>query len=472
MKSSVEPLEGNKVKLYVEVEEAEFDRDIDRAFRTIGKEVNLPGFRNGKVPRRVLEARIGLGPAREQALRDSVPEYLAKAIREHDVDIIATPEVEITGGQEDGPVEFDATCEVRPEITVPGYGGLRVELPSITPSDEEVEEAVQAELRRHGALEPLDRPAAEGDFVTLDLVVTRDGEEVTGLNTEDWSYEIGQGWVADDFDGQLVGASAGDELRFTTTPKGTEEPADFVVTVTAVQELAVPEPTDDWVADNFGEHETVDEWRASVVEGIRERRLGQARSQVVSKLTDSLAQLVDIEPPESLVNNDLQRRVQNTVQQFQAQGIDLEAWLSATGQDPNSFMESLKGQSEQAVKVDLALRAVAHAEQIEVEPDEVEAEYARIAMQVGQKAKDVRKAYEKNDAVPELMAQLRKSKALEWLLQRAEIVDPDGAPIDRNALLPDLDGGEDLVDDPDAVAETAESDLDDPDDPSSEQDPS
>ena len=134
MKSSLETLEGNKVKLSVNVDEAEFDKDIDQAFRKIAQEVRLPGFRNGKAPRRVLEARIGIAPAREQALRDSIPQYLAKAVREHDVDLIASPEVEITGGAEEGPVEFDATCEVRPEITVPGYGGLRVELPSPRPA--------------------------------------------------------------------------------------------------------------------------------------------------------------------------------------------------------------------------------------------------------------------------------------------------------------------------------------------------
>ncbi len=123
----METLEGNKVKLYVEVEEAEFDRDIDRAFKLIAKEVNLPGFRAGKAPRKVLEARIGIGAAREQALRDAVPQYLAKAVREHQVDLIATPEVEITDGTESGPVEFDATCEVRPTITVEGYAVKGVE---------------------------------------------------------------------------------------------------------------------------------------------------------------------------------------------------------------------------------------------------------------------------------------------------------------------------------------------------------
>ena len=147
MKSSLEPLEGNKVKLSVNIGEYEFDRDIDQAFKKLAREVRLPGFRAGKAPRRVLEARIGLAPARAQALQDSIPEYLAKAVREHDVDLIASPDVEITSGEEDGPVEFDATCEVRPEITVPGYDGLRVELPSPAATDDEIEEAMTAERR-------------------------------------------------------------------------------------------------------------------------------------------------------------------------------------------------------------------------------------------------------------------------------------------------------------------------------------
>ena len=435
MKSSVEPLEGNKVKLYVEVEEDEFDRDIDRAFKTIAREVRLPGFRNGKAPRRVLEARIGIGPAREQALRDSIPQYLAKAVREHDVDIIATPQIEITGGQEEGPVEFDATIEVRPEITVPGYGGLRVELPSPDATDEEIESVIEGELRRAGSLGDVERAAATGDFVTLDLSASHDGEDVPGLNTEDWSYEIGQGWVAEGFDDELIGASAGDELSFTATPKGTEQPADFSITVQRVQELIVPELSDEFVAENLGEFETVDEWRASIAERISTGKLNRIRQQLVPKVTEALTGLTDIEAPAPMVESDLQSRVQNTVRQFSAQGIDLEGWLAATGQDSNSFIEGLREQSQQAVKADLALRAVAAAEAIEIDDADIESEFARIAMQVGQKAKDVRKAYERNDAVPELVAQMRKSKALDWLLHHVEIVDPDGKQIDRELVL-------------------------------------
>ena len=435
MKSSVEPLEGNKVKLYIEVDEAEFEKDIEQAFRSIAREVKLPGFRNGKAPRRVLEARIGLEPAREQALRDAIPQYLGKAVREHDVDLIATPEVEITGGQDEGLVEFEAECEVRPEITVPGYAGLRIELESPVPTDDEITEARNEELKQGGALADVDRPAESGDFLTLDLAATRDGEEVMGLNTEDWSYELGQGWVADDFDEHITGAKVGDVLTFTTTPKGTEEPADLTVTVKAVQALELPEATDEWVAENTGEFDTVAEWEASIRERIAERKLQGVRQTVGYKLNEALVELVEADAPEAMVRSEMQNQAEQMVRQLQQQGIDFQAWMSATGQDPQQFIESTRPQAEQAVKADLALRAVATAEGIEVDDHELEMEYSRMAMQYGQKAKEIRKAYERNDAVPELLSQIRKSKAMDWLLHHVEMVDAAGDPIDRDLVL-------------------------------------
>jgi trigger factor len=423
------------VKLSVTIDEAEFDRDIDMAFRTIAKEVKLPGFRQGKVPRKVLEARIGLATAREQALRDAIPQYLATAVREHDIDLIATPNIEFTGGQESGPVSFDATCEVRPEITVPGYGGLRVELSSPVATPADIDEAIEAELRRQGTLIDVDRAIQSGDQVTLTLAASREGEPVAGLNTEDWLYQVGSGWVAPEFDGELLGASAGDELTFTATPNGTNEAADFVVNVSKVQETELPELTDEWVSENLGEFETIEEWRAALAERLGTAKLNQTRNQFIERTTSSLAGLVDIDPPESMVQADLQGRVQTTVQQFQAQGISVDQWLQVTGQDAATFIEGLKVQSQKAVKVDLALRAVGVAEGLDVTDDDINAEYARIAVQVRQKASEVRKAYEKNDAVTDLVAQMRKSKALDWLLDHVEIVDPEGNPIDRDLVI-------------------------------------
>ena len=443
MKSSVEVLEDNKVKVYVEIDESEFDKDIDKAFKLLAKEVNLPGFRAGKVPRRVLEARLGTGPAREQALRDAIPEYLAQAVKEHDVDLIAQPEVEITEGQESGPVEFDATCEVRPVIEIEGYDSLRIELPSIVVTDDDLAAAREIELGREASLDPVDRPAETGDFVVVDMTATRDGEDVAGLNTEDFSYEIGQGWVTDDFDEQLVGASAGDELTFTSTPKGTEAEADFTVKVQVVQERKLPELTDEWVDENMAEFDSVEAWNDSLRESLRDRKLSQARQQAGTRINEALAELVTIEVPTPMVDADLNQRVQGTIQQFQQQGIDFQQWMQATGQDPETFVEGMRGQSELAVKVDLALRAIAAAEDLGVDDDELEGEYARMAMQYQQKAKDIRRAYEQNDAVPELIAQITKSKAFDHLVHHCDYVDPEGNEIDRDLLIGETDDDDD-----------------------------
>jgi trigger factor len=446
MKSTVAPVEETEendgrtlVKLSVEVDEAEFDRDIDAAFRKIAREVRIPGFRPGKAPRRILEARIGTAPAREQALRDAIPQYLARAVRDNDIDIIAAPEVDITAGQQDGPVVFDATVEVRPTVTVPGYAGLRVELPSVTVTEEEVDGPLQAELRSHGDLTDVDRPAVRGDFVTLDLTAERDGDQVPGLNAEDWLYEIGRGWVADDFDEHLIGTTPDDAVEFTSVPSGTDEPAEFAVAVKKVQELVLPELTDEWVAENIGEFDTVEVWRESIRQRLQEVRLGQARQMLVERTSGALADLVDEDPPEALVNAELQNRAQNFVMQLQAQGLALDQYLAATGQDQVVLMDNLKEASARAVKIDLALRAVAEAEDLQADDDDVEAEYERIATRVGQKPAQVRRAYEKSDAVPDLRAELRKRKAVEWLLQHVEIVDPDGTVIERSLLIPDED---------------------------------
>jgi len=435
VKSTLEALEGNQVKLSIEVDESEFDRNIDKAFKKIAAQVRIPGFRPGKAPRKLLEAQIGVGAARAQALEDAIPEYLTLAVREHEVDLIATPKVELVEGQESGTVKFDATCEVRPEITRPGYEGLRVEIVSPELSDDEIDEAVQSELRRRGTLADVDRPAQSGDHVVLDLEGTRDGQPVPGLNVDEWTYEIGRGWVAAGFDDQITGAKQGDEMSFTLVPNGSEEAADFTVKVVKVQEIVVPEVDDEWVAQNITDAETVAEWREMIRTRYEEMRANQMRSTLVDRLTDSLVQLVAIDPPESMVQGDLQARFQNTVQQMQAQGIPLEQWLQVTGQDPDSFVAGLKEQSEKAVRVDLALRAVAVARGIEIPEADLEAEFAAIATRVGETTAKVRKLYEKNDAVGDLVWQMRKSQALDWLLHNVTYVDQNGQVMDVDDVL-------------------------------------
>ncbi len=439
MKSTLEALEGNKVKLSIEVDESEFDSNLDAAFRKIAKEVRIPGFRPGKAPRRVLEARIGLDAARAQALQDAIPEYLTKAVRQHSVDLIATPDVDLKEGAEGGALKFDATCEIRPEVIVPGYAGLRVELQNPELTEEELEEAITTERRRHGELADVDRAALVGDNVIIDLEGLRDGEPVAGLNVDEWTYEIGRGWVAPGFDDELTGAKKGDVLRFSAVPNGTETPADFVVTINKVQTLELPELTDAWVAETIADANSIDEWRTVLRERYTEMRVNQLRRTVVDKLTDELANLVDIKAPEAMVNGDLQARVQNTIQQFQQQGIALDQWLTATGQDADSFIAGMKEQSEKAVKVDLALRAVATAQGITVSDEDLEAEFEIIGVRVNEKTAKVRKAYEDNDAVTDLLSQMRKSQALEWLMHNVTFVDQNGTTLDTDLVLGEHD---------------------------------
>src|SRR5437016_2566361 len=214
MKAVVEPLEGNKVKLSVEVDEHEFERALDQAFRKIAREVRIPGFRPGKAPRRVLEARLGKDVARQEALREALPDYYSRALQETDVDAIAAPEIDITAGQEEGPVAFDAVVEVRPHLKLAGYGGLRVTVPNPTVTEADITAQVDRLRNNFGELTPIGRPAKDGDFLTIDLKGTRHGEPVAGMSTDDLLYELGSGTVLPELDRELQGAKVGDILKF------------------------------------------------------------------------------------------------------------------------------------------------------------------------------------------------------------------------------------------------------------------
>jgi trigger factor len=212
VQTSVEPSEGNKVKVSVMVDEDEFESAVNAAFTKIASEVRIPGFRPGKAPRKVLEARIGGDYAREEALRSALPDYYEQAVRENDVDVIAAPEIDITAGQESGAVSFDAVVEIRPQIELSGYQDLRVVIPSPTPSDDDVDEQVETLRGQHGELETVDRSAIDGDRVSIDITGTQDGEEIDGLTAEDYLYELGSEAVVPEIDEQLRGTKPGEIL--------------------------------------------------------------------------------------------------------------------------------------------------------------------------------------------------------------------------------------------------------------------
>src|SRR5260221_10183062 len=192
MKAVAEALEGNKVKLSVEVDEAEFDKAVDDAFRRLAREVKVDGFRPGKAPRRVLEAKLGAGVAREEAIRAALPGYYEDALRETETDAIAQPEIDISSGQDDGPLAFDAVVEIRPVISVPGYDALRVVVPNPEPSDEDVDAQIDR-LRNQGAeLNDIERAAQPGDVVVIDIHGSQKDEPIAALDATDLTYEVGK----------------------------------------------------------------------------------------------------------------------------------------------------------------------------------------------------------------------------------------------------------------------------------------
>lgn len=446
MKATVEPLEGNKVKLSVEVEEPEFDKAVDAALRKVAREVRIPGFRPGKAPRKLIEARMGREGVRQEALREALPEYYAEALRQTEVDAIAPPEIDITSGQDEGPLAFDAVVEVRPQVNLVGYQGLQVTVPSPVVTDEELQKQIDRLRTPFGELKEVDRPVQDGDHVTIDLKGERDGEPVPGLVAEDYLYEVGTESLVPGADDQLRGASKGSELEFDSDfglgpateehPDGEEQTVKITLTVKDVKEMILPDVTDEW-AGEASEFETVAELEADLRKRMGMVKKVQANMAVRDEAVKALADLVEDEVPEPLVNSEMERRLHDLAHRLEAQGATIQQYLEATGQGQNQLVDDLRSTATDAVKADLALRALAEAESLEVTDDDLELEIAQLSDRMQQPAGAVRAQLEAADQMPAVRSDIRKAKALEWLMEHVEIVDEEGKAIDRADLQPD-----------------------------------
>jgi len=440
MKSTVEALEGNKVKLLVEVEAAEFEVALDQAFRRMAKEVRIPGFRPGKVPRRVLEARVGSTAARQEALREALPGYYVEALKDNEVDAIAQPEISVTAGEETGPVTFEATVEIRPSIEIEGYGGLTVTVPRMEVTDEDVERALRRLRSADAELVDVERPAEPGDVLTIDLKATRkhddgDGEETLD-DVQDYTYEIGDAaGFPPEVDEHLTGAGAGDDRRFEAIAgEGDLATAiTFAITVKKVQRKDLPELTDAWVSES-SELATVDELLVDLRERLDKGRLRTAWAAVNQRTLPELVKLVpDDVVPEPLVAEEVQRQAAELERNLRRQNVEIGQYVSALG-GSDVIIEQLRTQAVPAVKADLALRAIADAEEIEVSDDELDEAVVKLASGLGQSTAELRQALERNDGVQAVRSDVRKGKALDWLLEHVEVKDTEDNPVDRDAL--------------------------------------
>jgi trigger factor len=453
MQSTVEPVHDDeedaatpptsRVRVRVTVPADEFEKAIDDAFRKLAREVRIPGFRPGKAPRQLLEARLGSDIAREQALQDALPRYYVDAVTEHDVDVIAPPEIEITAGQEEGDVEFDAVVEIRPQVRLVGYDELRVELPWQPIDDEAIDRQIDALRDRFADLEDSDDPLVDEAYATVDIAGTIDGEAVEGLTATDFLYRVGSGMVVAELDEQLRGTKPGAILEFTATLperfgdyEGTE--ASFRVIVKEAKTKVLPALTDEW-ASEASEFDTVDELRDDIRKRLDTMQKLQTQMAVRDKVLEASAQLVPVSPPPTLVESETRRRVEDLAHRLSHQGIGIEQYLQATGQEPEAFLDEVRVGAGQAVLADLALRAVVAQEEIAASDDELDTEIDRIAERAEQKPEKVRRQLEREGALEAVRSEIARGKALEFLVEHATVVDEEGNVIDLTVSEPEVD---------------------------------
>jgi trigger factor len=442
MRATAAPEEGNKVRLSVEVDEAEIDEALDEVLRRLSREVRVPGFRPGKVPRRVIEARMGGAAAlRGEALREALPGFYAQAVTDTEVDPIDQPEIDITSGDESGAVSFDAVVLVRPTVAIPGYRGLVVTLPGLEVTDEEVAAQIDRLRATAGELVEVGRPAQNGDQLTIDIHGSR-GDQAVGddsdLDAEDFLYEVGSGSVVPELDDQLRGAKPGDIFSFDSTLDALSQTVSFRVLVKDVKELVLPEVTDEW-ASEASEFDTVEELTADITERLRQRHIVQAQMALQQNAASALVELVTEEIPEQLVVEELRERIHDLNHRLDSQGMSLGQFLGATGRDEQEFIDELREGALQSVKVDLALRALVDEEAIEVTDEELDEELTAMGERLDMGADEVRDQLERAGRLAAVRSDRRKAKAMRWLIDTVELVDEEGKPVSRDELLVNQD---------------------------------
>ena len=438
MQATAAPEEGNKVRLTVEIDEAEMDEALDDVMQRLSREIRVPGFRPGKVPRKVLETRMGgASVLRSEAIREVLPEYYSRAVSETETDPIDQPDIDVTGGEESGPVSFEAVVLVRPTVAIPGYRGLVVTMPTLEVTDEEVTAQVDRLRATSGELVEVTRPVLTGDQVTIDIRGTRPEADADGddndLTAEDFLYEVGSDGVIPGLDDQLVGTKAGDTVTFDAEMEALEQSVAFTIAVKDVKELQLPDADDAWAAE-ASEFATVDELRADIAERLRQRRIVEAQMALQQKTVEALVELVTEEIPEQMVLAELRERFHDLNHRLEGQGMSLGQFLGVTGRSEEEFLEELRAGALQSVKADLALRALVEAEAVEVTDEELDEELTAMGSRLEMDADQVRSQLEQAGRLAAVRSDRRKAKAMRWLIDSVELVDENGKPVSRDDL--------------------------------------
>jgi trigger factor len=436
LKSTVEQLSPTRVRINVEVPFDELKPNFDRAYRKLAGQVRIPGFRQGKVPPRVLESRIGRAPVLDEVVNEAIPAKYMEAVNAGEVRALGRPDIEVTKIEDGDHLAFTAEVDIRPEITVPAFGELAVSVDDIEISDEDVDKQLDELRARFGTLTGVDRPAENGDFVTVDLSATVDGEEVEEARTTGLSYEIGSGQLVEGIDDALIGTSAGETRTFTTKLVAGEyegRDAEVTVKVENIKKRELPE-ADDEFAQMASEFDTLDELKADLRERLGRVNKMQQGVQARDKVLEALLEVTEVPLPEAVVNAEVETRKHDAVHAFDHDDDRFNEWLKEQGQTPEEFDAELRTAAEQAVKTQLVLDAVADAEQVQVNDAELSERIVYQAQRFGISPDEYVQRAQQAGQLGAIFADVRRGKALASVVRQATVTDASGNTVDLEEL--------------------------------------
>ncbi|MFI6824379.1 trigger factor [Micromonospora sp. NPDC050187] len=436
MKSTVETLSPTRVRLAIEVPFVELEPSLKKAYREIGQQVQVPGFRKGKVPAAVIDQRVGRGAVLNEAVQEAIPQNILAAVREHDLKTLGRPEVEITEFNDGDSLNFTAEVDVRPELTLPDPATIEVTVDELQIDDSEIDEQVKSLRERFATLKTVERAAQEGDFVQIDLNATVDGEDVPGGSATNLSHEVGSKQLLPGLDEAVVGLAAGESTTFTTQLVGGDfagKDAEVAVTVRTVKEKELPELNDEF-AQMASEFDTLEELRGDVRERITK---GKRVEQIYAARDKALEQLVaaaEVPAPEGVVSEEVTSRKQAMVDQLERIGASLEEYLAAEEKTEEQLDEELKTAATEGVKIQLLLDTLADADDVQVSDDEFGHEIVHRAQRAGMPPQQYYDQLVRSGAAAAVFGDVRRGKALASVMERVTIKDAAGNAVTLDAL--------------------------------------
>ncbi|GAA2530655.1 trigger factor [Pilimelia columellifera] len=441
MTSTVETLSATRVRLAVEVPWADLEPSLKKAYVAIAQQVNVPGFRRGKVPAAVIDQRVGRESVLNEAVQEAIPQQLVAAFQEHELKTLGRPDVEVKEFADGAPLKFTAEVDIRPELTLPDLSDLSVTVDELKIADEDLDEQVDGLRQRFATLRSVERPATEGDYVQIDLIATVDGAEVPGGSATNISHEVGSKQLLDGLDDVLVGMTAGADATFTTKLVGGDfagKDADVAVTVRTVKEKELPE-LDDAFAQLASEFDTLAELRDDVRARLTKVKRVEQVYAARDKLLEQLVEATNVPAPEGVVREEVEHRKQAMVDQIERMGASLEQYLASEGKTEDQMEAELNEAAAEGVKIQLVLDALAETEKVEVSDDEFGHEIVHRAQRAGMAPQQYYDQLARSGAAAAVYGDVRRGKALSQVMERVTITDSAGQTLDLSELRSDAD---------------------------------